>query len=103
MAKAAPLTYADYCRLPPDRRWELIEGVPNVVPAPNRRHQDIVVVSDEDMSVVTELNIRGAGVTSRSSTFGIAPGAPKSVVMSPLTRSTIFAVVAGLNAVTTFA
>ncbi len=38
----ATLTYADYVRLPPDRRWELVKGVPRVVPSPNRRHQDIV-------------------------------------------------------------
>lgn len=39
----ATLTYADYVRLPPDRRWELVGGVPHVVPSPNRRHQQIVV------------------------------------------------------------
>jgi Uma2 family endonuclease len=43
MAKrAAPLTYDDYVRLPPDRRWELAQGVPRVVPSPNRRHQHVV-------------------------------------------------------------
>jgi len=35
------LTYADYLHLPPDRRWELVGGVPRVVPSPNMRHQDI--------------------------------------------------------------
>ncbi len=38
-----PLTYEDYVRLPPDRRWELVGGVPRVVPSPNRRHQTIVI------------------------------------------------------------
>lgn len=37
------LTYEDYLHLPPDRRWELVEGAPHVVPAPNERHQDIVL------------------------------------------------------------
>jgi len=41
--RAAPLTYDDYLHLPPDRRWELVGGVPKVVPSPNTRHQDIVV------------------------------------------------------------
>ncbi len=99
MAKrAAPLTFDDYPHLPPDRRWELVEGVPRVVPSPNTRHQDIVVkvvrlvgnhldrlgggkvfvapfdavlsdidvfqpdivfVSDADMHVLTDDNIRG--------------------------------------------
>lgn len=36
------LTYADYLHFPADRRWELVEGVPHVVPSPNRRHQTIV-------------------------------------------------------------
>jgi Uma2 family endonuclease len=35
------LTYADYLRLPPDRRWEIVEGVPHVAPSPNIRHQEI--------------------------------------------------------------
>jgi Uma2 family endonuclease len=39
--KSAQLTYEDYLHLPPDRRWELVEGVPRVVPSPNRRHQHI--------------------------------------------------------------
>ncbi|MEX2392895.1 MAG: Uma2 family endonuclease [Actinomycetota bacterium] len=38
---ARQLTYEDYVRFPADRRWELIEGVPHVVPSPNLRHQEI--------------------------------------------------------------
>lgn len=92
------LTYADYVRLPGDRRWELVEGVAHVVPSPNRRHQkiagrlhlvvggyveehgggeafmapfdavltdidvvqpDILFVSDADIGVLTEDNVRG--------------------------------------------
>src|SRR4051812_22218097 len=37
------LTYEDYVRLPSDRRWEIVGGVAHVVPAPNTRHQTIVV------------------------------------------------------------
>lgn len=37
------LTYEDYVRFPDDgRRWELICGEAYMVPAPSRRHQDIV-------------------------------------------------------------
>lgn len=39
--RSAQLTYDDYLHLPPDRRWELVEGVPKVVPSPNLRHQEI--------------------------------------------------------------
>jgi Uma2 family endonuclease len=42
MPMVKPLTYADYLHLPADRRWELIEGVPHVVPSPNRRHQELL-------------------------------------------------------------
>lgn len=98
MARSVRLTYEDYLHLPPDRRWELIEGAPRVVPAPNRRHQtillrlslvigrfleengggsmffapfdavlsdidvfqpDIVFVSDADMEVLNDDNVRG--------------------------------------------
>jgi Uma2 family endonuclease len=43
MAKQpALLTYEDYLHLPADRRWELVKGVPRVVPSPNRRHQEVL-------------------------------------------------------------
>jgi len=35
-------TYADYLQWPEDERWELIDGVPYAMTAPQRLHQDIV-------------------------------------------------------------
>ncbi len=35
-------TYADYAQWPEDERWELIDGVPYAMTAPQRLHQDIV-------------------------------------------------------------
>jgi Uma2 family endonuclease len=36
-------TYADYCAWPEDERWELIDGTAYaMVPAPSRRHQEIL-------------------------------------------------------------
>jgi len=35
-------TYADYLKWPEDGRWELIDGEPYAMTAPQRLHQDIV-------------------------------------------------------------
>ena len=35
-------SYADYAQWPGDERWELIDGVPYAMTAPQRLHQDIV-------------------------------------------------------------
>lgn len=35
-------TYADYSRWPEDERWELIDGVPYAMTAPQRLHQEVV-------------------------------------------------------------
>ena len=35
-------SYADYAQWPEDERWELIDGVPYAMTAPQRLHQDIV-------------------------------------------------------------
>ena len=35
-------TYSDYMTWDDDNRWELIEGVPYLMSAPNRRHQEIL-------------------------------------------------------------
>ncbi len=35
------LTYSDYCRLPSDQRYELIEGDINVTPSPSTVHQRV--------------------------------------------------------------
>ena len=34
-------TYADYCIWDDDERWELLDGIPYALSAPNRRHQEI--------------------------------------------------------------
>ena len=36
-------TYTDYCTWDDDVRWELIDGVPYMMSAPNRRHQEILM------------------------------------------------------------
>lgn len=53
------LTYDDYLHLPPDRRWELVEGVPHVVPSPNVRHQEIV--GRLHVIVANHVNVHGGG------------------------------------------
>ena len=35
-------TYADYLQWDDDTRWELIDGVPYMMSAPNRRHQELL-------------------------------------------------------------
>jgi len=35
-------TYGDYETWPDDKRWEIIEGVPRVIPTPSRLHQEFV-------------------------------------------------------------
>lgn len=37
------LKYDDYVHFPPDKRWELIDGEALVVPAPNARHQRMLM------------------------------------------------------------
>ena len=39
--EARSYTYADYCEWDDDERWELIDGVPYAMAAPNRSHQSI--------------------------------------------------------------
>ncbi len=34
-------TYKDYLHLPEDKKYEIIEGALNMVPSPNREHQDV--------------------------------------------------------------
>ncbi len=40
---ALKFTYEDYCLLPEDRRYEVIDGEPFVTPAPTPKHQEIVL------------------------------------------------------------
>ena len=37
-------TYKDYCATPDDERYELLNGNLMMVPAPNRKHQKVLVV-----------------------------------------------------------
>ena len=39
---AVKLTYEDYCQAPDDKRYELLNGELMMVPAPNRKHQEIL-------------------------------------------------------------
>ncbi len=41
IAPSRRLTYEDYCRLPSDQRYELMEGAIRVVPSPSVSHQEI--------------------------------------------------------------
>ena len=36
-------TYEDYCTTPDDERYELLDGNLMMVPAPNRKHQHVLV------------------------------------------------------------
>jgi Uma2 family endonuclease len=40
---ALKFTYEDYCLLPEDRRYEVVDGEPFLTPAPTPNHQDIVL------------------------------------------------------------
>ncbi len=40
---AVKLTYEDYCRAPDDERYELLNGELMMVPAPNTKHQKILL------------------------------------------------------------
>ncbi len=40
---ALKFTYEDYCLLPEDRRYEVIDGEPFLTPAPTPNHQDVVL------------------------------------------------------------
>ena len=40
---AVKLTYKDYCATPDDERYELLNGNLMMVPAPNRKHQKVLV------------------------------------------------------------
>ena len=39
---AVKRTYEDYCRTPDDKRYELLNGELMMVPAPNRKHQEVL-------------------------------------------------------------
>ncbi len=56
---ALKFTYEDYCLLPEDRRYEVVDGELFLTPAPTPRHQDVVL---ELASVLREfVKARGLG------------------------------------------
>ena len=46
---AVKQTYEDYCRVPDDKRYELLNGELMMVPAPNIRHQSILLVLGSEL------------------------------------------------------
>ena len=51
---AVKLTYDDYCRTPDDERYELLNGELMMVPAPNMRHQRILLTLGRELDRFTE-------------------------------------------------
>ncbi len=51
---AVKLRYEDYRRTPDDERYELLDGELMMVPAPNMKHQEIVVRLSRELSRFTE-------------------------------------------------
>ena len=46
---AVKQTYEDYCRVPDDKRYELLNGELMMVPAPNIRHQSILLTLGSEL------------------------------------------------------
>ena len=46
---AVKQTYEDYCRVPDDKRYELLNGELMMVPAPNRKHQSILLTLGSEL------------------------------------------------------
>ena len=46
---AVKQTYEDYCRVPDDKRYELLNGELMMVPAPNIKHQSILLVLGSEL------------------------------------------------------
>ena len=53
--EAKRYTYADYCTWDDDERWELIDGVPYAMAAPNRSHQRVL----RDIAFLIHLFLQG--------------------------------------------
>ena len=49
---AVKQTYKDYCATPDDERYELLDGKLMMVPAPNRKHQGLVLELAAERTVV---------------------------------------------------
>ena len=47
-------TYQDYCATPDDERYELLDGNLMMVPAPNRKHQEVLVRLTRKLGDFTE-------------------------------------------------
>ena len=68
---ALKFTYQDYCLLPEDRRYEVIDGEPFVTPAPTPRHQLVSQQLEELLSRFV-----------RANRLGVMIHAPCDVVLS---------------------
>ena len=51
---AVKRTYEDYCRTPDDKRYELLNGELMTVPAPNMKHQQVVIRLGRELSRFTQ-------------------------------------------------
>ena len=47
--QAVKRTYEDYCRAPDDKRYELLNGELTMVPAPNRKHQQVLLALGSEL------------------------------------------------------
>jgi Uma2 family endonuclease len=71
--KTPALTYADYAKFPDDERWELIDGVAYAMsPAPNWRHQEIV------LEIARQLGNQLLGKTCRAAIAPLDVRLPKA-------------------------
>jgi Uma2 family endonuclease len=71
--KSTALTYADYTKFPDDERWELIDGVAYTMsPAPNWRHQEIV------LEIATQLHTQLRGKPCRAAVAPLDVRLPKA-------------------------
>ena len=85
-------TYADYCRIPPDRkRHELVDGRHYVNPAPTPYHQTIALRLAAELLILVERRGRGRVLTSPLDVH-LGPGTvvqPDVVVLRPRNASII--------------
>ena len=85
-------TYADYCRIPPDRkRHEIIDGRHYVTPAPSPYHQAVGLRLAYELMRLVEKTGRGRVFISPIDVH-LAPGTvvqPDLVVLRPRTRSIV--------------
>ncbi len=56
---AVKQTYKDYCATPDDERYELLDGKLMMVPAPNRKHQGLVLELAEKLNAFAKAHSLG--------------------------------------------